>query len=406
MKIKTVTVIGANGTMGYNIAAIFAAFGNAKVFMISRNIQKSRNAIDKAVKSVRAESIRKNLIPCDYSQMGECICKSDLIFESVIENIEIKKEVTKQIGVYAKDDAIIATGTSGLSINEIGSFLPIIKRKNYYGMHFFNPPYSMSLVELIPHNEVKTITQIKEYLENTLLRTVVVCKDLPAFIANRIGFQFLNMALQYAEKYKLEGGVDYIDAIIGPFTGRAMTPCATVDFVGLDIHKAIVDNLFNNTNDFANETFKLPNYVSTMINNGRLGKKTNCGLFKVEIIDNDKKKKQVYDINSGMYVDVRSYTFEFIDKMNYYLKNGDYKLAFSVLKENNSKEAQICKEFLKDYIDYSLYVVNEVCTDITMVDDAMASGFNWCPPLALSNVLFGTNYPSKYDFRTFFRAVK
>ena len=129
--IKTVTVIGANGIMGYNAAAMFASFGNAKVFMISRDIQKSRNAIDKAIKSVRAESIRKNLIPCDYSNLEECVSQSDLVFESVAENIEIKKEITKQVGLYAGEDTIIATGTSGLSINEIASVLPEEKRSNY-----------------------------------------------------------------------------------------------------------------------------------------------------------------------------------------------------------------------------------------------------------------------------------
>ena len=406
MIIKQVTIIGANGTMGYNAAAIFASFGNAKVFMVSRDIQKSRNAIDKAIKTVRAESIRKNLVPCDYSNLEECVSQSDLIFESVTENKEIKKELTKQIGLYANDNSIIATGTSGLSINEIASVLPEEKRKNFYGMHFFNPPYSMPLLELIPAKGADKVEQIKKYLENTLLRTVVVCKDSPAFIANRIGFHFLNKALQYAERYQDEGGIDYIDSILGTFTGRAMTPCVTADFVGLDVHKAIVDNLFDNTKDYTNSTYVLPKYILNLITEGRLGRKTGCGLYKTDITEEGKKIKLVYDIKLDKYVDIRKYSFEFANDMNSYLTNGDYELAFVSLKKAASKEALICKEFLKDYIDYSLYVVNEVCDDITMVDDAMATGFNWCPPLAMSNALFGTSYPTKYDFRSFFKAVK
>lgn len=81
--IKTVTVIGANGTMGFNACAMFASFGDATVYMISRDIQKSRNLVDKAIKAVRAEAIRHNLIPCDYSSLEECIKKSDLVFESI-----------------------------------------------------------------------------------------------------------------------------------------------------------------------------------------------------------------------------------------------------------------------------------------------------------------------------------
>ena len=135
-----------------------------------------------------------------------------------------------------------------------------------------------------------------------MLRTVVVCKDKPGFIANRIGFQFLNMALQYAEKYKDNGGIDYIDSILGPYTGRNMTPCATVDFVGLDVHKAIVDNLLDNTRDEMNKSFVLPSFVEDLLSQGKLGKKTGCGLFKVEITEDNKKLKYVYDIKTNKYV--------------------------------------------------------------------------------------------------------
>ncbi len=408
MEVKIVTVIGANGTMGTNASAMFASFGNATVYMISRDIQKSRNAIDRAVKSVRAEAIRKNMIPCDYSSIAECIKKSDFVFESVAENLKIKKEITQKIGEYVSDNTIIATGTSGLSINEIANSLPDNLRKNYYGVHFFNPPYSMPLLELIPskYSDTNQTNELRKYLENQLLRTVVVCKDSPAFIANRVGFQFLNLALQYAEKYKDKGGIAYIESILGVFTGRAMTPCATVDFVGLDVHKAIVDNLLKNTSDYANNSFVLPKYVGKLIDEGRLGKKTGSGLFKNEITEDGNKLKLVYDVSSDRYIEYKKQEFDFSKKMNTYLNNGDYELAFKSLLEDSSEEAKICLFFLKDYVDYSLNTVKQVCEDISMVDDAMATGFNWCPPLVLSNLLFGTNYPSKYDFRSFFKAGK
>lgn len=408
MKIKTVTIIGANGTMGCNACAMFASFGNAKVYMLSRDIQKSRNAVDRAIKAVRAESIRNNLIPCDYSQMEECIKKSDLIFESVAEDIEIKKAITKQIGDYAKDDTIIATGTSGLSIEELASVLPNNLQGNYTGMHFFNPPYSMPLLELIPSSKMNKdlIANLKQYLEETLIRCVIVCKDRPAFVANRIGFQFLNMALQYAEKYAKQGGIAYIDSIIGPFTGRAMTPCVTVDFVGLDVHKAIVDNIKLNAKDGYEKDFVLPTYVEKLIEEGKLGKKTGCGLFKTEITEEGKKQKYVYDIVSDKYVQINNANADFSKTMISYLNNGDYDLAIGFLKKDKSNEAKICRELLDSYINYSLFVGKEVCDDITYIDDAMATGFNWCPPLALSNLLYESNYPTKYDYRSFFKAVR
>ena len=406
--IKTVTVIGANGTMGCNACAMFVSFGNAKVYMISRDIQKSRNAIDKAIKAVRAESIRNNLIPCDYTQLEECVKKSDLIFESVAEDINIKKATTEQIGKYAKAGCIIATGTSGLSIEELSDSLPSHLKNNYCGMHFFNPPYSMPLLELIPCSTMNndTIFSIKKYLEDTLYRCVIVCKDRPAFVANRIGFQFLNMALQYSEKYAQQGGIAYIDSIMGPFTGRTMTPCVTVDFVGLDVHKAIVDNIKENINDENSKWFTLPHYVEKLIEEGKLGKKTGCGLFKTELTDEGKKVKYIYDVLSSRYIVVENKATDFSNNLIRLLNNGDYNFAIEFLKNDKSCEANICREFLEMYINYSILVGKEVCDDLSYIDDAMATGFNWCPPLALSNLLYGTNYPTKYDYRSFFKAVK
>lgn len=408
MNIKTVTVIGANGTMGFNACALFASFGNATVYMVSRDIQKSRNAIDKAIKAVRSEAIRKKLIPCDYSNIADCLEQSDLVFESVAEDLLIKKSITELIGKHVRADAIIATGTSGLSINVIAESLPNTVRKNYYGMHFFNPPYSMPLLELIPSNysNSEKTKEIKSYLEGSLIRNVVICKDKPAFVANRIGFQLLNMSLQYAEKYKDKGGIDYIDSIMGPFTGRSMRPCETIDFVGLDVHKAIVDNLFQNTNDEAHETFVLPDYVQELINKGELGRKTGSGLYRTDFEDSGKRIKRVFDIKSKKYVLVRKYDFAFANEIVETLRNGDYQISFDIFSSDSSDEGIICREFLKDYIEYSILVGKEVCDELSSVDDAMATGFNWCPPLALSNALFGTNYPTKYNFRSFFKAEK
>lgn len=405
MDIKTITVIGANGTMGTNGSALFAAFGNAKVFMISRDIQKSRNAVERAVKSVRAEGIRHNIVPVDYSMFNECVQQSDLVFESVTEDLNVKKDIIEKVGKLCNHDTIIATGTSGLSITKLAECLPEDKRENFFGVHFFNPPYSMSLCELIPtiYSNKTVQKDLGEYLNSVLFRTVVVVKDSPAFLANRIGFQFMNMALQYAEKYKDYGGIDYIDTILGPFTGRAMRPCQTADFVGLDVHKAIVDNIYNNTYDYNHQTFKLPDYVERLVEEGRLGRKTNCGLFQIIESSDGGKVFCTYDINTNSYIEKKKLIFPIINSINLFLKNGDYREAFNVLLKDNSQEAGICKLFLKDYMEYSIYVAKEVCEDLSFADDAMATGFNWCPPLSIANLFFNMNYDEKYDYRRFFK---
>ena len=273
MDVKTVTVIGAGGAMGCNISAIFASFGNAKVFML--DIEKPTAAVERAIASVRAESIRKNLIPVDFSMLEDCVKESDLVFESVVERIDVKKDVANKCSKYLKPEALLCTGTSGLSITEIADSLPKDIRSQYLGVHFFNPPYSMPLCEIIKtkYNAKSDISSIDDYLRNKLLRTVVICRDKPAFLANRIGFQFINRALQLAEENADCGGIDYIDSIFGQFTGRLMAPCNTADFVGLDVHKAIVNNVFDNTYDFAHDTFALPDYVHRLVTEGKLGRK-------------------------------------------------------------------------------------------------------------------------------------
>lgn len=386
MNIKTVTVVGANGAMGSNVSAIFASFGNAKVYMISRDIEKSKEAVLKAAKSVRAESIMGNLIPKDYSALSECVAESDLVFESVAENIDVKLDITKKIAAAIRDDAIACSGTSGLSITQLSECFSDSMRGRYFGVHMFNPPYSMTLCELITtkYTSADVLAELTEYLKNTLIRTVVETKDSPAFLANRIGFQFINEAMKYAERYKDNGGIDYIDSILGSFTGRAMAPLSTADFVGLDVHKAIVDNVYFNSDDYAHDSFILPSFAQKLIDDGKLGRKSGEGLYK---FDNATKSLKVYDINTGKYRNKMKYVFPFAEGMKKYIKVGDYKNAFEVLVNNRSQEAEICLYFLLNYIVYSLVTIEKVAYDIHAADAAMATGFNWCPPLAMIDAI-------------------
>lgn len=433
MDIRTVTVIGANGTMGCNISGIFASFGEAKVYMVCRNIEDAKKAREKAKISVRAEAIGKNLIPRTYEDLEECLAESDLIFESVKEDIEIKKDVYNRIIKYIKPNTIIGTGTSGLSINELSECFDESLRPYFLGIHMYNPPYYMTLCEVIPskYTDLKILKEVKEYLKSNLLRKVVEVKDEPAFMGNRIGFQFINDALQYAELYKDNGGIDYIDAILGPFTGRNMPPLMTSDFVGLDVHQAIVDNIYNNTMDYAHETFKMPDFALKLISKQKLGKKSGCGLYQTIINSDGTRTYKVYDISSNSYRSKENYIFPFAKQMINEFKIGNYKSAFKKLIENNSIEANICIQFMLKYVIYSISTAKSIGENIYSADDVMANGFNWVPPLAVVDAFGGVqNFimiankklpkeflsqidittlmqdvpQSKYDYRPFFKA--
>ena len=357
MNIQTITVIGVTGTMGANVAGIFASFGDAKVYCVGRDIEKVKRTIPRIVKSVRADAIAKNLIPADFSMLEKCVAESDLIFESSKEDMQVKTEIAAMVGKAMKPHAVSGTGSSGLSINTIAECYPEELRSRFFGIHMFNPPYTLQLCELTPtrYSDIHLKEELKEYLKNKLHRTVVEVKDSPAFLGNRIGFQFINEALQYAEKFKDNGGIDYIDAILGAFTGRTMAPLTTADFVGLDVHKAIVDNIYESTNDYAHDTFVFPKFVDKLVAEGQLGRKSGGGLYQLVRYDNGLKRQTVLDISTGLYRDVISYVFPFADKMKRYIAEGDYRKAFERLVNNHSQEADICRHFLLNYIVYSLY---------------------------------------------------
>ncbi|MCL2488291.1 MAG: 3-hydroxyacyl-CoA dehydrogenase family protein, partial [Oscillospiraceae bacterium] len=264
-----------------------------------------------------------------------------------------------------------------------------------------------------------------------LFRTVVPVKDLPGFLGNRIGFQFINQAMRLAGQYQEKGGIDYIDALLGGFTGRAMAPLLTANFVGLDIHKAIVDNLLEKTCDYAHDSFVLPDYAEEMVGRGDLGRKTGCGLYKTALTPEGKKRYLVYDIAAGDYRDQRRYDFPFVRQMKEALRNGQYRRAFSALTGDSSPEAELCAASLLHYILYARQATAEVGLDEQAGDHVMATGFNWCPPLAMieafggpeaawklaeqrlppallrqtgADRLIGGAPPSAYDYRRYFRA--
>ena len=388
-KINQVTVLGANGTMGCNVSAIFAAFGNAKVYMAARHLSDSQVAVARAAKSVRAESIIKNLIPVDYTSLPKCVKDSDLVFESVKEDLETKILISKEVAKYLRGDAILCTGSSGLHLGSIADALPENVRPRYMGIHMFNPPYNLTLCELIKttYTSEGVANEISEYLKKQLIRALVCVKDSPGFLGNRIGFQFMNKALQYAEKYKEKGGIDYIDAILGSFTGRLMPPLVTVDFVGLDVHKSIVDNLLANTKDYNNASFVLPKFVEDLIRNKKLGKKTGEGLYKTVKSDNGQKSHYVWDIQTGDFRPVKKYDLEVARIMKSFIRVGDYENAVKYLIQSQSEESKLCLEMILDYVTYSLAVSDEVSDGAHAADIAMATGFNWCPPLCWVDVI-------------------
>jgi len=391
-EIKTVTILGANGAMGAGSAGIIASFGEAKVYMLARDLDKAKDGIEKAVKSVRTDTIRNRMIPGTYeTDLAKAVADSDWVFEAVAESYEAKEPLYREVRKHRKPTTIISTISSGLSIERLSKAFDADGQKHYYGTHFFNPPYKMILCELVTHkgNDPKLTKKLAHYLEKTLGRAVVYTNDTPAFAGNRIGFQLMNEIAQYAEEYADRGGIALMDEIMGGYTGRAMGPLATVDFVGLDVHKAIVDNIYANTNDHAHETFKLPSFMQKLIDEGKLGMKSEAGLTKRVKLSDGKQEKFVYNIQTGNYDPYPKFDIPFAKEARKRILNSDYKGAMEVIKSATGLEAELCQYFIARYISYSLSIVGEVVPTKEDSDKAMGYGFNWVPASAFVDFLGG-----------------
>jgi 3-hydroxyacyl-CoA dehydrogenase len=391
VNIQRVVILGANGTMGAGSAEVFAA-GGCDVVLLARSTEKAREGL------VGAQNMAKSLTIGNLMSVGtydgdfdETVSKADLIFEALAEDMEIKKAFFDRVDKVRRKDSIVATVSSGLSITGMAAGRSESFRKNFLGIHLFNPPSVIVGTEVIPHAETdpKLVPAIVEMMERRFGRVITLCRDLPAFAGNRIGFKVLNECAQLAAEH----GVAFVDYLIGPYTGRAMPPLSTVDLVGWDVHKAIVDNVHANIKDEAHAHFLLPTYMAELIEEGHLGNKTpERGGFYRRTKEDGKNVNLVLDPKSGGYkspTDSKVEPIPFVEKMRQLHNVGRYGEAFKVFLDAKGKEADLARKVVLGYVSYGLNRVgdNEVVNAPSDVDKIMGFGFNWAPPTVLADVI-------------------
>ncbi|MEI8255360.1 MAG: 3-hydroxyacyl-CoA dehydrogenase family protein, partial [Deltaproteobacteria bacterium] len=210
--------------------------------------------------------------------------------------------------------------------------------------------------------------------------------DLPAFAGNRVGFKLLNECAILAEKH----GVELIDYLIGPYTGRAMAPLATIDLVGWDVHHAIVENVHEHTRDEAHATFAMPAYMTRLMNEGHLGNKTpgEGGFYRRMVDGNGAKYVSVLDPATCDYSEQASsgrLRVGFVEEMKALHAVGRYREAMTLLLHAEGAEADLARHVILGYVSYGLHRVGpgEVVPTTTGVDMIMGYGFNWAPPAVL-----------------------
>ncbi len=389
--IKDVVVLGANGTMGAGSGEVFAA-GGCDVVFLARAAEKAHEGLVTAQNMAKSARIADRISVGTYDQdLEEAVAKADLIFEALAEDIELKKQFFARVDKCRRPDSIVATVSSGLSIAEMAHGRSDSFRRNFLGVHLFNPPHVIVGTEVIPHSETnpKLVTEMAQLLETRFGRTAIITDDKPAFCGNRVGFKVLNEAAILAEQH----GVTFIEYLIGPYTGRAMSPLATIDLVGWDVHKAIVDNVHVHTNDEAHDTFKLPTYMDKLIDHGHLGNKTpGHGGFYRRVKEGKQTINLALDPKTGAYKDTRENGLRplpFVERIRQLHRVGKYTDAMKVFVTAEGPEADLARKVIFGYVSYGLNRVGdkEVVRQPRDVDRIMGFGFNWAPPTVLVDVI-------------------
>ena len=368
-----IAVLGS-GTMGGQIAAHFANLGFEVVMFDTSHeaISKSLNMMKKLKPTPLASQSVIGLIKTSTYDTMDVLSKCDFIIESVVENLDIKKQLFSNIAPYVNDDAVLVTNTSGLSIQKIAEHSPESLRSRIFGVHFFNPPRYLPLVELIrtSFSDEKLLHKAEGFITSALGKEVVYAKDSPAFIANRIGvFSFLAV-LKHAENFSLSA--DTVDALTGKRVGRpASATFRTLDVVGLDVMSNVVKNIYENAKDDPwVELFKLPDWIDNLIAEGSLGSKTKKGIY--EKIGKD---IYVYDPASDQY---RLSDKTISSEVKKILKeNGNIENSLLALSKCDDSQAQFLWSVHRDVFHYACYQLEHVAETVRCVDLALKSGFAW-----------------------------
>lgn len=396
LPIQKAVVLGA-GTMGARIAAHFANAGLPCVLLdmvppdlkpgapTSERNRFARNGLEAAKKSRPAaffsaalsEKISIGNFEDDLARCGE----ADWIIEVVAENLEIKRNLLSRVAQFRKPGAIVTTNTSGLPVRLIAEGLPDEFQEHWAGTHFFNPPRYLKLVEIIPGPKTlpAVVETLQDFCDRRLGKGVVVAKDTPNFIANRIGtFSMLNALRLMGE---LGMTVEEVDACTGPAVGWPKSATfRTADIVGLDVLVHVVKNIYETApNDESRERYKVPVLVEEMTRRGWLGDKTGQGFYK-KVKGEGEKEILTLDVYTMGYRTRQKARFasleagKTIDDTRQRLQT----LVGPILEgQKGDKAQQFLWGALSETCLYASQRVPEISDNIVDVDRAMRWGFGW-----------------------------
>ncbi len=377
--VKKAAVLGA-GVMGAQIAAHLA---NANVpvvlFDLPAKEGDKNGVVKKALDGLKkldpaplaSKGKLKFIDAANYDEHLPLLAECDLVIEAIAERMDWKNDLYAKIGPFLSSTAIVASNTSGLSMNALAQGLPEAVRPRFCGIHFFNPPRYMHLVEIIgtQGTDAATLDALETWLTSRLGKGVIRALDTPNFVANRIGVFSILAVMHHTQAFGL--GFDEVDALTGPKIGRPKSATyRTADVVGLDTLAHVVKTMQDTLpNDPWHAHFTNPAWLQALIAKGALGQKTRCGIFRKQ-----GKEIQVLDLAAQDY---RKSAGEIAEEVAAILKIKSPAEKFAALRASAHPQAQFLWAIFRDIFHYAAVQLENVADNARDLDLAMRWGFGW-----------------------------
>ncbi|MET4727453.1 3-hydroxyacyl-CoA dehydrogenase [Lysobacter enzymogenes] len=377
--VRRAAVLGA-GVMGAQIAAHLTNAGvDTVLFDLAAKEGAPNGIVDKAIANLAklspaplaSKALAERLTAANYDTGLEQLRSCDLVIEAIAERMDWKQDLYKKIAAYVPEHAVLASNTSGLGINKLAEVLPEELRHRFLGVHFFNPPRYMHLAELIPAKttDAAVLEGLETFLTTTLGKGVVIAKDTPNFIGNRIGVFSMLAAMHHTEQFGL--GFDTVDALTGPAIGRPKSATyRTADVVGLDTMAHVIKTMADTLPDDPwHSYFKAPKWLSALVEKGALGQKAGAGFYTkkgkdILVLD---LKAQDYRVSAG----------ELDAEVAAMLKEKDPAKKFAALRASQNPQAQFLWAAFRDTFHYSAFHLESIADTARDVDFAMRWGYGW-----------------------------
>ena len=381
--IKKVAVLGS-GVMGSRIACHFAGIGIQTLLLdIADPAAPNRivnEALAAAIKSnpspLYTKEVATRITTGNFTDNMKDIAGCDWIIEVVVERLDIKQQVFAEVEKYRRPGTLITSNTSGIPIHLMAEGRSEDFRKHFCGTHFFNPPRYLRLLEIIPTPATDPeVTQfLLHYGDLYLGKTTVLCKDTPAFIANRIGVYGIFAIFGLLDRLGLT--IDEVDALTGPLIGRPKSATfRTADVVGIDTLVKVAAGVAQNCpNDEQKAVFAIPAWLNKVVENKWLGDKTGQGFFKKTKGKGGEKEILTLNLHTLEYEPRQRPKFATVEAAK---SIDDLRTRLKMLVAGTDKAGEFLRQFHFGLFSYISYRIPEISDELYRVDDAMMAGFGW-----------------------------